>query len=266
MAPARPFSANDRFLPPLASLRACAAEEAEGDGAQGPAGQMSPGGWRGTCVVDVVEETHAGSRVSCLAQQAGRQALVQRAEAVLGNDVLGDRQLRRGEGEGTVGIDTLSATATCGFTHRAPLGAQLDANLDHINGLDDAGGAHAGQTAVHEGLHGLPDLVVTHLSSRGRCGAVLKGAWKGGERRGPRGEAGVRREGSVGAPDTAPQLRLIGSIGVHTNKHNDYKKKYTVVQGVIGENGLAPEEQLWRRTQTIKVKTPWKYPCRRRRK
>jgi hypothetical protein len=39
-------------------------------------------------------------------------------------------------------------------------------HLDHINGLDDAGGTHAGQTTIEEGLHGGPEsgfgLVCVH--------------------------------------------------------------------------------------------------------
>lgn len=30
-------------------------------------------------------------------------------------------------------------------------------HLDHINGLDDAGGTHAGQTTIEEGFHGGPE-------------------------------------------------------------------------------------------------------------
>jgi hypothetical protein len=39
-------------------------------------------------------------------------------------------------------------------------------HLDHINGLDDAGGTHAGQTPIEEGFHGGPEsgfgLVCVH--------------------------------------------------------------------------------------------------------
>lgn len=41
-------------------------------------------------------------------------------------------------------------------------------NLDHIDGLDDAGGEHTGGTAIDEGLHRGPDsggfglLLVSH--------------------------------------------------------------------------------------------------------
>lgn len=46
--------------------------------------------------------------------------------------------------------------------------------LDDVEGLDDAGGAHAGEAAVHEGLHRLPRGVIGE-----RHGAVLLGVGVG---------------------------------------------------------------------------------------
>lgn len=43
--------------------------------------------------------------------------------------------------------------------HRGARCAQLDANFDHINGLDDAGGQHSTEPAIKEWLDAFPDCV-----------------------------------------------------------------------------------------------------------
>ena len=48
------------------------------------------------------------------------------------------------------------------FTHRPTRRAQLDAHFDHVDGLDDAGGAHAREAAVDKRLGRFPDRVVGH--------------------------------------------------------------------------------------------------------
>lgn len=54
-------------------------------------------------------------------------------------------------------------------TYRASFGSNLYPDLDHVNGLDDAGSSHTTETTIEEGLCGLPGraqlflLKVSHL-------------------------------------------------------------------------------------------------------
>ena len=70
-------------------------------------------------------------------------------------------------------------TASLPATHRPARGAQLDAHFDHVDGLDDAGGRHAGEAAVEKRLGRLPSGVVGH-GGHGCCCAACCRAWEGG--------------------------------------------------------------------------------------
>ena len=58
-------------------------------------------------------------------------------------------------------------------TYRASFGSDLYPDLDHVNGLDDAGSSHTTETTVEERLCGLPGraqvfpLEVRHLHATG---------------------------------------------------------------------------------------------------
>mmetsp|Transcript_23388 Transcript_23388/g.69632 ORF Transcript_23388/g.69632 Transcript_23388/m.69632 type:complete len:319 (+) Transcript_23388:530-1486(+) len=86
---------------------------------------------------ELVVEAEARTGVEDLARQAGVQALVEPDEAILLDQV-------RGNGEGVRGT--------------ALSGAQLDAHLDHVHGLDARRRDAPGHAARHEGLAGLPHL------------------------------------------------------------------------------------------------------------
>ncbi len=80
-----------------------------------------------------VEEAESCRGVDGLAKEAGAEAGVEVEDLALGNDVAGD-----GDGSGL------------GAGPRA-LAGELEADLDHVDGLDDCGGHHAGNAAVDEG-------------------------------------------------------------------------------------------------------------------
>jgi len=89
-------------------------------------------------LVDDVEDTHTSGGVGGLTKETSRETLVKGAEALALDNVGGNRE-------------------------GATLDAELDADLDQVNGLDDAGGEHTRETTIDEGLGGLPgrvDLVI----------------------------------------------------------------------------------------------------------
>lgn len=51
---------------------------------------------------------------------------------------------------------------------RTPGGAQLNADLDHVQGLNDAGGHHAGQATIYERLRLAPGIAVRHRAGLGK--------------------------------------------------------------------------------------------------
>lgn len=59
-------------------------------------------------------------------------------------------------------IDCVADCKLRQFTYRATSGTQLQADLDHVNGLNDACGTHAAQTSIEIRLDSLPDFVVCH--------------------------------------------------------------------------------------------------------
>lgn len=99
----------------------------EADGSAGGVGSGGEG------VHEGVEEAEAGGGVDGLAQEAGGEARVQVQEFAVGDDVAGDL-----DGAGPGG----GAGAGAG---------ELEADFDHVDGLDDGCGGHAGEAAVEEG-------------------------------------------------------------------------------------------------------------------
>mmetsp|Transcript_127560 Transcript_127560/g.407986 ORF Transcript_127560/g.407986 Transcript_127560/m.407986 type:complete len:280 (-) Transcript_127560:57-896(-) len=84
-----------------------------------------------------VEEAEAGPGVEHLACEARAEALVKAADSLLAEQLLGDLD---GAGAAALGA------------------ADLDAHLDHVHGLDAAGGQTAREAAGDEGLGCLPYL------------------------------------------------------------------------------------------------------------
>jgi len=81
-------------------------------------------------------DAETGGGVGSLAEQTGRETGVESAETLVLDDTSGD-------GDGTAG------------------GAELEAHLDDVHGLDDARGTHTGETTVQERLHSLPGGVIS---------------------------------------------------------------------------------------------------------
>ena len=86
--------------------------------------------------LDSVKETQPGGCVDGLAEQAGGKAGVQIEDFTAGDDVA----CYLDGGGPRARLDTFAG--------------KLEANLDHINGLDDRGGCHAGKSAVDKGEGG----------------------------------------------------------------------------------------------------------------
>jgi len=127
-----------------------------------------PFGAGGELLHERLEEAHSRGGVDGLSEEAGRQAGVEVHDAAGGYDLAGDAQ---GSGLGA-GLDALAG--------------QLQADFDHVNGLDDGRGDHAGGSAVDEGqgcahqrraesfLCGLLGVFFGFLQRRGRlCGDIF---------------------------------------------------------------------------------------------
>mmetsp|Transcript_11 Transcript_11/g.31 ORF Transcript_11/g.31 Transcript_11/m.31 type:complete len:318 (+) Transcript_11:155-1108(+) len=87
-------------------------------------------------VDDLGVNAEARGGVGGLAEETRGETRVEGAEAIVLDDT-------RGDAEGTAG------------------GTELKANLDDVEGLDDARGTHAGEATVQERLDGLPGRVIT---------------------------------------------------------------------------------------------------------
>ena len=67
------------------------------------------------------------------------------------------------------------ATREIGGTYRAALCSNLNSDLDHVNGLNDAGGSHTTETTIQERLCCFPGrtevfpLEVRHLQTQTTC-------------------------------------------------------------------------------------------------
>ena len=60
-----------------------------------------------------------------------------------GRRISGQGEAPIGDGGKWVAVGTNRCTKTKAMTHRSTLVADLDANLDHVDGLDDASGNHS---------------------------------------------------------------------------------------------------------------------------
>jgi len=102
---------------------------------------------------ECVEEAQAGCGVDGLAQEPRAEARVEVEDFALGNDVAG-------YGYGT----RFGACAR-------PFASELETDLDHVDGLDDGCGYHAGDTSVDEGEGGAHEGSVEEvgLGSNGIC-------------------------------------------------------------------------------------------------
>lgn len=106
-----------------------------------------------------VKETQTGGSVDGLSEETCRETGVKVHDLAGGDDLLGDTQSGRpGTGAGT-------------------FAGELQAHLDHVNGLDYDGGGHAGQAAVDEGEGGAHVGVVQ--DGGGGCRRVLHGSLGG---------------------------------------------------------------------------------------
>jgi len=92
-----------------------------------------------------VEYSQAGGRVDCLAQEASREASVQIHSLAAGEDLAGYGQ---GSGLGA-SCDTFTG--------------ELNADLDHIDRLNDGGGNHATDTAIDERKRGTDEGCVEEV-------------------------------------------------------------------------------------------------------
>lgn len=90
-------------------------------------------GSRGHGAHEGVEEAQAGSGIDGLSEKTGGETGVEVKDLAVGHDLSSDRE---GRGPGT-GCGTLAG--------------ELDADLDHVDGLDNTGGNHAADAAVDKG-------------------------------------------------------------------------------------------------------------------